>query len=338
MNSNSELMDAAEGVIEKRGKAVLEKAIHEILSFQYNGGIISSALEYFATVTLRGVLPVFPALLSLSCEAVGGKTDRTTSVGAALVLVAGAADIHDDIIDQSQVKYSKKTVFGKFGSTVALLAGDELLMQGLILLQRECELLSKKRRETILNLLYRALVEISQAEAKEAQLMKKTEVNPKEYFELIREKAVVPELHCKIGSILGNGDDSTVEALGHYGRTFGIVSLVREEFIDLLEYPELRNRLTNECPPLPLLYALQNSEIKKEVKSLIESSNLTKKSASRIAKIVLDSEEVEELRKDMNLRIEEELRQLPFTLVDNIKTEARLILKVIAKGFQTEIL
>lgn len=333
MNSDSELMDAAEGIFEKRGKAALEKAIQEILSCQYNHGILASALEYFATVTLKGVLPVFPALLSLSCEAVGGNSDRTTSVGAALVLIAGAADIHDDIIDQSQIKYSKKTVFGKFGSTVALLAGDELLIQGLILLQRECEPLSKKQKETILNLLWQALVEISQAEAKEARLMKKTEVHPKEYFELIRKKAVVPDLHCKIGSIIGNGNESTIEALGHYGRTFGIVSLVREEFIDLLEYPELRNRLTNECPPLPLLYALQNSEINKEVKSFIENSNLTKKEASRITKIVMDSCEVKELKKDMNLRIEEELRQLPSTIVDSIKTEAHLILKANAKGF-----
>ncbi len=328
MNSESKLMDTFKGIIEKRGKAALEKARQEILNSKYNGGVVSSALKYFARVTLHGALPVFPALLSLSCEAVGGNIETTTSIGAALELIVDAADIHDDIIDQSQVKYYKKTVYGKFGGAVALLAGDELLAHGLILLYRECESLSKKQKETILHLLFQALAEISQAEAEETKLMKKADVNPQEYFELIIKKAVVPELHCRIGTILGNGDPSAIEALGRYGRTYGIVSLIREEFIDLLDYPELRNRLMNECPPLPLLCALQNSEIKKEVKRLIESSNLTKKDANKLVEIVLDSYEVQELKNNLNSRIEEELIHLSFILVDTIRTEANLLLQV----------
>lgn len=332
MNSESELADTVKSIIEKRGKAALEKARQEILNSKYNNGVVSSALKYFARVTLHGALPVFPALLSLSCEAVGGDIDRTTSISAALELIAGAADIHDDIIDQSQVKYYKKTVYGKFGGAVALLAGDELLVQGLFLLHRECESLSKKQKDAILNLLFQALVEINQAEAEETKLMKKANVNQQEYFELIIKKAVVPDLHCRIGTILGNGDPSAIEALGRYGRTYGIVSLIREEFIDLLDYPELRNRLMNECPPFPLLCALQNSEIKKEVKRLVESSNLTKKDASKIAKSVMASYEVQELKNDMNSRIKEELKQLSFISVDTVKTEAKLLLQVIADG------
>jgi geranylgeranyl pyrophosphate synthase len=332
MNSESELMEKVKGIIEKRGRAAIEKARQEILDSQYNGGVVSSALKYFARVTLHGALPVFPALLSLSFEAVGGKTNKTTSIGAALALIAGAADIHDDIIDQSRIKYSKKTVFGKFGGDVALLGGDELLMQGSILLHRECESLPKEQKEIILNLLFQALVEISQAEAAETKLKKKFDASPQECFDLIREKAVVPDLHCRIGAILGNGDASAIEALGHYGRTFGIVSLIREEFIDLLEHPELKNRLINECPPLPLLYALQNSEIKKEIKPLIKSSNLTKKDANKIVKIVLDSKEVQELKKDMNLRIKEEMRKVSFVLVSIIKTEAKLLLQATIEG------
>jgi len=325
MNSES---DKAKAIVEKRGRAAMEKARNAILDSKYNGGVISSALEYFATVTLQGALPVFPALLSLSCDAVGGNMDRTTSIGASLTLIAGAADIHDDIIDQSQAKYSRKTVFGKFGGAVALLAGDALLVQGLISLQKEIESLSKQQKEAILNLLFQALIEISQAEAKEAKLIKKSQVHQQEYFELIRQKAVVPDLHCRIGAILGNGDSSAIEALGHYGRAYGIVSLIRDEFIDLFEYPELRNRLMNEYPPLPLLIALQNSEIKNGVKQLIESPNLSKKDTSRIIKTILESNPVRELKKDMNFRIKEGLQQLSYISAQKVKTEATVLLQI----------
>jgi len=197
MNSESELMETVKGIIEKRGRDAIEQARKEILDSQYDSGAISSALKYFARVTLKGGLPVFPALISLSCEAVGGKTEKTTSIGAALTLIAGTADIHDDIIDQSTVKYSKKTVLGKFGADVALLAGDALLTQGLMLLHKECESLPKEQKETILNLLFQAFIKISQAEAAETKLMKRLDVPPEKYFEIIRMRAVVPELHCK---------------------------------------------------------------------------------------------------------------------------------------------
>jgi len=326
MNSESKLMDIVKGIIEENGMDAVERAREEILGLQYNGGAVSSALKYFAKVTLRGGLPVFPALISLSCEAVGGKTKKTTSIGAAMTLVAAAADIHDDIIDQSKTKYSKKTVFGKFGGDIALLAGDALLIQGLMLLHRECESLYKEQAEAILNLTFQAFVEISQAEAIETKLRRKFDTPPQEYFEVIRKKAVIPELHCKIGAVLGNGDSAKIEGLGSYGRAFGIASAIREEFIDLLEYPELQSRLTKECPPLPMLYALQNPKTKAEITPLLESPKFTEKKSRIIAGIILDTKEVAELKNVMNLAIQdglEKLQMLPSSkVVKNFKALA----------------
>jgi geranylgeranyl pyrophosphate synthase len=332
MNSESELMEKVKGIVEKRGKDAVEQAKNEILGLQYNGGIVTSALKYFVRVTLHDALSVFPALISLSCEAVGGRIEKTPSIGAALTLLAGAADIHDDIIDQSTTKYSKKTVLGKFGGDVALLAGDALLIRGLMLLHRECESLLKEQREAILSSIFHAFVEISQAEAAETRLMKKLDVPPERYFAIIKMKAVVPEVHCKIGALLGNANEEVVKSWGHYGRTFGIVSTIREEFIDLLEYPELQNRLKNECPPLPMLYALQNSEIRNEIKPLIKSSNLAKKDANKIVRIVLDSEEVQELKSNTNVMISEEIKRMSFVPRNKLRIEIKLLLEALTEG------
>jgi geranylgeranyl pyrophosphate synthase len=332
MNSESKVKETRD-IIEKRGKGAIKKAREELSSSKYNDGIVASALKYFTDVTLQGVLPVFPALMSLSCEAVGGKAEKTTTIGAALTLIAGAADIHDDIIDQSTVKYFKKTVFGKFGNDIALLAGDTLLIQGSMLLYRECESLPKKRKEQILNLLLEALFEISNAEAKETCLRSKLDTTPQEYLNLIKLKAVVPEVHCKIGGILGNANGEAITALGHYGRTFGIASGIREEFIDLLEHPELQNRIKNEWLPLPMLYALQNSKIRSKIKPLIENSNLAKKDADRIIKTILSSEEVQALKKDMHSMIRVEMKRISgYIQRDVIRKELTLLLQAITEG------
>lgn len=332
MDSGSELMETAKGIIIKRGRDAIEKAAEEILSSQHYSGAVSSALKYFARVTLRGALPVFPALMSLSCEAVGGKTEKTTKIGAAMELISSAADIHDDIIDQSTTKYFKKTVFGKFGGDVALLAGDALLVLGTNILCRECESFRGKQRKAILSLMLEALFKISNAEAKETRLKKKHYVTPEEYIKVIRLKAVVPELYCKIGGILGNANEEIVDKIGRYGRTFGVVSAIREEFIDLLEYPELQNRIINECLPLPMLCALQNSKIRNEIAPIIKSSNLSKKDATRLVKTVLGSIEVEELKKKAQLMISEEIKRIKYIQEFKLRNEATLLLQALTEG------
>jgi len=319
-------------IVERRGRAAIEKAHEEIWGLTYDGGVISSALKYFAKITLHRSLPVFPALISLSCEAVGGKDDETTSIGAAMTLISIAADMHDNIIDKSTIKYGRKTVVGKFGLDVALLTGDTLLFHGLILLNRECESLPKKQKEAILNITSEAFLEISNAEAEETFLRNRHDLTPKECFKLIKQKAVVPEAHCKIGGVLGNGDKATIKALGRYGRAFGVVSTIRDEFTDLIEQSELLSRMKHEIPPLPLLYALRNQKIKNEIKTYVEESNFTKKGLNKIVEVTLGSTEFQDLKKELQIEIKQGLQSITFVKNTSISRELNVLLESMAEG------
>ena len=115
---------------------------------------------------------VFPALTSLSCEAAGRRYPRKTfETGVALTLIAAAADIHDDIIDKSARKYSKMTVFGKYGADIGILAGDVLLMQGMSLLNKSNKM-SAKQKTQLFEELFNSFIVISKAEAYELNLEK----------------------------------------------------------------------------------------------------------------------------------------------------------------------
>ena len=194
----------------------------------------------------------------MSCEAVGGDVEKTTPFGEAIVLISAAADLHDDVIDQSFVKGTKQTVLGKFNAGTAILAGDILLFEGFKRLNEASELIPKTQSKKIMKLVSDAIFEISTAEALETQLRGKLDLTPSELHKVIWLKAVVPELAMKIGAILGNGNSKAVKELGQFGRTYGINSIIIEEFADMLNVEELRNRLKNEYSPLPIIYALQN--------------------------------------------------------------------------------
>ena len=293
----------------------------------------SQALRYFSKITLKGALPVFPALVALSNEAVGGDSEKTVPFGEAMVLISAAADLHDDVIDQSFAKGTKQTVLGKFDVATAILAGDILLVQGFKKLSEAAQSIPQSKSMEITKLMAEAVFEICIAESLETKMNKRNEFTTEKYHEVIRLKAVVPELSMKIGAILGNGSAEVVESLGKFGRTDGINSIIIEEFADLLDKEELQSRLRNEGPPLPVVYALQNPQTKNELLPLL-SNDICEKIHGEIIDIVLASKEVQVLGKRLFSNAENERTQLPKHLEGNVREELLNLLLVPLKYFE----
>jgi geranylgeranyl pyrophosphate synthase len=113
--------------IEERCRRVLED----------NGGMVADKartilLEDPALKDLRPPLefisknwrdPLTPALMGLSCEAVGGRSEETYEAALAMSLMNLSFYIWDDIIDKAPLKLFKPTLFGKFGEGTALMIG-----------------------------------------------------------------------------------------------------------------------------------------------------------------------------------------------------------------------
>ncbi len=330
-----EVEDAAVEMVERRGRAAMEKAKQEILNTTYDNGAIASALKYYAKVNFPLVMPIFPALMSLAYDAVKqGKTSKPDleSVAAAMVLTAFSADIHDDIIDQSDVKYAKKTVCGKFGSGIALLAGDALLIQGNTMLHQACETLTVKQRKEISSLIPKALYEISTAEALEIKLSKKPVIDPEEHFNVMRLKGVVAEVQCRIGGILGEADEASLEVLAGYGRTVGMLGAIKDEFSDIFNGQELLHRIKFECPPMPMVYACQDKKVRSQIRELVDDPDFSNKHVRKIGKLIMGSEGYQKLIREINDEIGLELKNLALYNENGVVDEMTLLLRVLLIG------
>jgi geranylgeranyl diphosphate synthase type I len=289
MTSEARIQAIRQTIIQKGGTA-LEKAQKNMVSKFNDNSMTSKAVRHFATVTLRDSLPVFPALISLSCEAVGGELQSATPFAEAIILISSAADMHDDIIDHSTSKGRKQTVMGKFGESVTVLAGDILLSEGFKCLADASEKLSDSTANEVRNLVSNAVVEICRAEAMEIQMHKKLDIKPSDFLEVVLLKAVVPEIAMKIGAIVGKGSREEVDVLGRFGRIFGVNGIIIEEFADLLSIRELKNRLKNECLPLPVIYAMQNRMVKEKLLPILNAESIDKKNHGILVDLVFDSE------------------------------------------------
>ena len=308
MAPTNELIEKVKRLLWAKGEKSLETAKQLILQEKMEFEPLQEALRYFMEEFWEDVL--HPALLSIACEAVGGNPDATTQIGAAVVLLAGGADVHDDIIDQSIIKDTKPTVFGKFGKDIAVLVGDALLFNGLYMLHEACEPLPQNQKKPILQLVKQAFFNIGNAESKETSLRGSFDFSPEEYLDIIRMKVSVSGAMTKIGAILGDGTQEEVESAGHFGETLGVLLTIRDEFIDVFEIDELKNRFKNECLPLPILAALRDADKKDKIISLLRTREITEKEVNQILDLVMSSKGAQELKKRMRLLVKEESQRL----------------------------
>jgi geranylgeranyl pyrophosphate synthase len=244
---------------------------------------------------------VHPGLMSVACEAAGRNPDDSVPMQVVMLLLTAAADVHDDIIDASRTKYGKPTVFGKFGEDIALLVGDAMLMKALTALHELENRFKKEQINEIWNTIFSRFFELGEAEALEMGVKGNVDVSPEEGRRILEKKASIFEAHMRIGAIVGNGDDETVDLLGDCGKTLGILIGIREDFIDMFEPDELENRFKNECLPLPLLYAFKDSQTKKKILGYLDKPRISEEDAERIVDIVYEEKNVEMLRSEFQL-------------------------------------
>jgi len=302
MPTEKKLMNQVKKLLIQRSKKALELSRQAILQEQIKYEPLREALQYFMEEIWYNA--AHPALLSLTCEAVGGDPEATTSISAALVLLTGAADIHDDIIDQSITKDSKPTVYGKYGKDIAIIAGDVLWFKGMLMLNEACESFPMEKKKAILGLAKQAFFDIGSIEAKEASLRRKLTLQPEEYLDIISVKVSVAEAAAKLGAMVGDGTAEEIENLGQYGKTLGTLMTIRDEFVDMFELDELKNRYENECLPLPILYAFKDDVLKKEILGILEKEELTETELERILELVINAPGVLKLGQHMHVSVE----------------------------------
>jgi geranylgeranyl diphosphate synthase type I len=283
--SQEEITEQVQKILEERGRKALEMTIQTVLQEEIECKEVREALKYFITEYWHDVAR--PALLSLACEAVGGDPDITTPIAVPMIVISGAIDIHDDIIDQSKVKGSRPTVLGKFGKDTALLVGDALLFKGFTLLYEAAEKgIPAQKVAVITNIIGRTFFELGDAEALELQFRGRIDIAPEEYLRVVRKKAADVEAYTRVSAILGGGSKEEIEALGEYGRLLGMLVLLRDDLIDMIDLEESVHRIKKEHLSLPILYALQNPEIRSTLSPLLLKKAITKKDAEKVLAVV----------------------------------------------------
>jgi geranylgeranyl diphosphate synthase type I len=288
----------AHDLLHRNGKPAFEVAQRIILEEHIENRNVREALNYFIRKVWLDT--EYPGLMALACKAVGGKPDKTLRLGASLVLLRGAMDIHDDIIDKQEMKAGKPTLYGKYGQDMAILTGDILLYEGLTHLNEAILHFRAGERQKIAEMVKEALFEVGLGVASEVDFRGDFNLMPEDLMKIVNQKSACSEMHVRIGAIVGGGSKAEENALGIFGRLSGVLTIIRDEFIDIYEPKELENRKERECLPLPLLFAFRDIEVKNEVLPILRKRRLSNSDSRRIMNTISQSEGIKELKKHMD--------------------------------------
>lgn len=331
--TGEELSEYIAKLFEERGKKALEitrKIINDEIA-RLSCEEAREALKYFMSTKLKDTTR--PSLLSIACEALGGEPEKTTPIAVPLILISGAVDVHDDIIDQSIARKGKLTLYGKFGRDIALLIGDALLFKGFILLCEASKKFPPEKIGTIFELVKDLFFELGEAEAYELSLRKREAIKIEEYIELVKRKAADFEAYMRISALLAEASNKETEALGKYGRLLGMLIILGDDNADMLDPSEVINRVRNEVLPLPIIYALHKPHLRRKIVTFLRKKKMTRKDAEEISDMIYKAGVFDDIEKKFVLKFISDAKNA----LKNIKNK-KLLIQVLESTYPKEVI
>ena len=166
-----------------------------------------------------------PLLVLLSASACQACNDQAVTLAAAMELLHTATLIHDDVVDESDLRRGAPTVNRKWSNKVAVLAGDYYLAHVMHLLHRA----DNREAAVIVN---QAVDAMCLGELRQQEVCLYPTLSREAYEDIIGKKtASLIEACCLLGSL--DGDDMQREALRRYGRLFGMAFQICDDINDL---------------------------------------------------------------------------------------------------------
>jgi geranylgeranyl pyrophosphate synthase len=151
------------------------------------------------------------------------------------------------------------------------------------------------------------LFEVGNAHALEVGLKERKNIAPNDYLKITEMKAASIEADMHLGALFGGGKDAEVEVLARVGRILGILATLRDDLIDVFDIEELRQRISVQDLPLPLLFAMQDQKAKGKVMNIISKPKITKSDVATLVDFTLEAKSVVQLKNQMQLLIGEGL-------------------------------
>jgi heptaprenyl diphosphate synthase len=233
-----------------------------------------------------------PAFVLLAAKLFGESVEAAIPLATALELVHMASLVHDDVIDNSELRRGQPTVKSKWGNRVSLYTGNYVLAKSLVLV-------AGYQRSDILEVLADTSMRICEGEIKQMRSCFNIEQGLKDYLRRIERKtALLISVSCQLGAMVSQAKQSEVLALKRYGYYLGMAFQVTDDILDFVASEEMLGKpvgsdIRQGVITLPAIYALKYGSNREQLGRLLSSPEACANQAEEIVDLIIDSDGID---------------------------------------------
>jgi len=217
--------------------------------------LLDTVTRYIIRRKGKQIRPVFVFLSASLCGTVSESTYRAAAL---IELLHTATLVHDDVVDDSNLRRGFFSINALWKNKIAVLVGDYLLSKGLLVALESDEF-------RLLQIVSNAVREMSEGELLQMEKARRMDIGESVYFDIIRKKtATLIASCCSCGAASVKAGEETIRRMWEFGELVGIAFQIKD---DLLDYQSSSNTgkpggsdIRERKMTLPLIWLLNQSD------------------------------------------------------------------------------
>ena len=229
-----------------------------------------------------------PLFVFLTAKMLGTVQEGTYLAASLIELLHTATLVHDDVVDDATERRGFLSINALWKNKIAVLVGDYLLSQGLILT-------TSNKRLDLLEIVSKAVKSMSEGELLQMEKARKMDITEKVYFQIIKQKtASLVAACCGTGACSVVSDTNLISKMENIGINVGMAFQIKD---DIFDYGSSENigkptgiDIKERKLTLPLIYTLNkvDKSTKRMIINTIKKNKQNPKKVQEIVRLVID--------------------------------------------------
>ncbi len=171
-----------------------------------------------------------PVLAAMACNAMGGDSEAVKNAAIGLEMFHNFTLLHDDVMDNSDMRRNRPTVHTKWGVNSAILSGDAMLTLATELVAN----VEDSKLRSVLTAFNEGALRVYEGQALDMAFETRNDVSTEEYIKMIGLKTgALLGTAAKIGALVGGADTKTADSFYEYGYKLGLAFQIYDDYLDV---------------------------------------------------------------------------------------------------------
>lgn len=245
-----------------------------------NVSLLDRIMQYIVRRKGKQMRPMF---VFLTAKLIGETTERTYRGASMIELIHTASLVHDDVVDDSDMRRGFFSINALWQNKIAVLVGDYLLSKSVLLA-------TENKDFDLLTVVSTAIREMSEGELLQIEKARNLDITEEIYFEIIRQKtATLIAACCEAGARSVGCSEEMAAKMNRFGELVGIAFQIKDDLFDytstnLIGKP-IGIDIKEQKMTLPLIYSI-NTANKTEKRWLIRSVKKHNNNKKRVNEVI----------------------------------------------------